>query len=186
MLDAALLACAIGVAPTTMDAIVRIESGGNPLAVHVNKLAGPQPRAETVQDAVAVTQRYIALGYSVDMGWAQLNSRNLDMLGYSVADAFDGCKNLAAGAHVLSGFYAQAVSQFGEGQRALMAALSGYNTGSLVRGFENGYVARYTINAALPVESARPPAQTSMKPKTSLPRFETVAYDRPGYSMVIQ
>lgn len=171
---AVLLACAIGVAPSTMTAIVRVESGGNPLAIHVNKWAGAQPVAGSAEDAVAAAQRFIRMGYSVDLGWSQINSRNLTGLGYSVADAFDGCKNLAGGARILSAAYSEAIGRYGEGQRALMAALSAYNTGSLVRGFENGYVARYYIDAPVTVA-------TAVKPIVAPAPFTTVVYERPGF-----
>ena len=41
LIPAALLACALNVHPVTLEAIVRVESGGNPLALNVNTLAGP-------------------------------------------------------------------------------------------------------------------------------------------------
>ena len=181
MLSAALLACAVGVAPSTMDAIVAVESGGHSLAMHVNGWSGVQPHADTVQEAVATAQRFIATGYSVDLGLGQLNSRNLSRFGMSVADAFDDCKNLAASGAVLSGFYGQAVQRFGEGQDALKAALSGYNTGDLTRGFSNGYVGKYYISASVPVL-----VSTNKKVAPPVMPFTTVAYDRPGYSVVIQ
>jgi type IV secretion system protein VirB1 len=143
MLAAPLLACALNVAPVTMDAVVQVESGGRPLALHVNHLSGSQPQAVTLQEAVAMAERYMKAGYSVDLGLAQINSRNLASLGYSVADAFDPCKNLAGGAAILTADYGAAVARFGEGQIALQAALSAYNTGDFYRGAANGYVARY-------------------------------------------
>ncbi|HEX9497993.1 MAG TPA: hypothetical protein VF926_06345, partial [Mycobacterium sp.] len=46
--------------------------------------------------------------------------------------------------------YAAAVRTRGEGQAALEAALSAYNTGDFHRGFENGYVARYYGPSGVP------------------------------------
>ena len=95
MISAALLACAINVSPVTMDAIVRVESGYRPLALHVNHLAGPQPSPRTAEEAAATVRRYLALGYdSIDIGLAQVNSRNLARLGYSIEDALQPCKNI--------------------------------------------------------------------------------------------
>jgi len=183
LLSAALLACAVGVAPETMNAIVGVESGGRVLALHVNHLTGPQPsQAGTVEDAVATAQRFTRLGYTVDMGLTQLNSHNLARLGYDWKDAFDPCKNLAAGAKILSGFYGQAVGVYGEGQRALMSALSGYNTGSLWKGFNNGYVARYYINAPLATKIETAKIEIVKKP---MKQFTSVVYNRPGYGSVI-
>lgn len=78
--------CAPSVHPVTMDRIVRIESGGNPLAINVNRLAGPQPRASDPAEAARIARSYIERGYSVDSGIAQVNSRNLAALGYSVEE----------------------------------------------------------------------------------------------------
>lgn len=187
ILGAALLACAIGVAPTTMDAITGVESHWNPLALHVNGWTGAQPQAHDAAEAVVLARGFIARGYSVDIGVAQVNSRNLPRLGYTVEQIIVPCTNLAAGARILQGYYAQAVQQFGEGQRALMSALSGYNTGSLWRGFANGYVAKYYINAPLDVSvNHREFAVAAPLPTVKKREITMVAYDRPGYSLEIR
>jgi type IV secretion system protein VirB1 len=177
-----------------MDAVIRVEHG-SPVAINVNRLVGPQPRARTVQEAIAVTKRYMAAGYTVDMGWSQLNSANLPRLGYTVEDAFDACKNIAAGGILLSGFYGKSVQQYGEGQIALAHALSAYNTGDLQRGFENGYVGKYFISASvIPAVVAPAPlpsriASPSRAPSVALtwPAPQQVAsmqvYVRPGLSL---
>ena len=143
MIAAALLACAANVAPVTLEAVVRVESGGNPLSINVNHLAGPQPRPATLAEAVVTAQNYVARGYSVDLGLMQVNSRNLAALGVTIEQVLDPCANVRTGAAILTANYADAVRSRGEGQGALQAALSAYNTGSFYRGFENGYVARY-------------------------------------------
>jgi len=147
MIAAALLACAINVHPATMDTIVRVESGGRPNSVHINHLAGPQPTPRTPEEAAATIRRYLAIGYdSIDIGLSQLNSRNLARLGYTIEDALEPCKNLAGGGITLSEFYSDAVRIFGEGQTALKAALSAYNTGNFYQGAN--YVARcYSVPA---------------------------------------
>jgi len=53
------------------------------------------------------------------------------------------CANLRAGNTILTQAYGRAVGRYGEGQEALKAALSAYNTGKFATGFTNGYVARY-------------------------------------------
>lgn len=158
MIAAALLACAVNVAPATMEAVIRVESGGNPLALNVNHLPGPQPHASTVTEAADLARRYIADGYTVDIGIAQINSRNLAALGYSVEDALDPCRGISGGAAILSADYARAVQQFGEGQKALQAALRAYNTGSFYRG--DAYLARYYVSGTPDFRIAKviPPA----------------------------
>lgn len=133
----------MNVAPVTLEAVIRVESGGDPLSLNVNRLAGPQPRPATIAEAVTLAQRYIAQGYSVDLGLMQVNSRNLDALGYTIEQVLDPCTNIRGGAAILTADYAEAARSKGEGQGALQAALSAYNTGSFYRGFANGYVARY-------------------------------------------
>ena len=177
-LSAALLACAIGVAPSTTQAIVNVESRGNPLALHVNHWNGPQPVAQTKLEAVALVHKFTKAGYNVDIGLGQINSRNLPALRLSIEDALEGCPNIHGSATILNHFYSQAVTQFGEGQRALKAALSGYNTGDLVRGLHNGYVARYTVG---PLDQATVTAATViLKPWT-----DTAVYDREGYVLAL-
>src|SRR5271165_7018472 len=142
-MPAALLLCAMNVSPVTLEAVIRVESDGNPLALNVNHLQGPQPHPATAAEAVSLAQGYIARGYSVDIGLMQVNSRNLPVLGYTVEQVLDPCTNIRAGGTILAADYGRAAQQFGSGQPALLAALSAYNTGDFARGFANGYVARY-------------------------------------------
>lgn len=115
--------CAPGVAPETLAAVARVESGFNPLAIGVNGAGGGAVRARDAADAIAKARTLIAEGRSIDLGLMQINSRNLAWLGLSIEAAFDPCRSVAAGAAVLTAF-------------------SRYNTGSPVRGFANGYVGR--------------------------------------------
>jgi type IV secretion system protein VirB1 len=139
----ALLACAPNVAPVTLQAIVEVESGGNPLALNINGIRVQPTAARDAREAAQVAERYIARGYSVDIGLMQVNSRNLAALGTTVEQVLDPCTNIRAAATILTADYADAARTRGEGQPALQAALSAYNTGDFYRGFANGYVARY-------------------------------------------
>ena len=150
MLAAALLACAATVHPITVEAITRVESSGNPFAINVNHLAGPQPRPASAIEAARIASDYIARGYTVDLGLMQVNNRNLARLGLTIDQVLEPCTNIRAGAAILIADYARAVQAYGEGQAALKAALSAYNTGSFSRGFENGYVARYFGSRGVP------------------------------------
>ena len=138
-LSSMLSQCAPDVAPSTMAAIVSVESRGNPYAIGVNR--GRQVRQPTnAAEAVAVARRLLALGANIDLGLGQINSSNLKWLGLSVEAAFDPCSNLAAAARVLTGNYRRALAR--GIQSPLGAALSAYNTGSMQRGYRNGYVAK--------------------------------------------
>lgn len=163
-----IMACAPNVAPETIQEIIRVESSGNPLAVNVNTRQGAVFRhplkIKTIQDATTVSYAAMNAGHTVDMGYMQVNSANLKKLGYTVEDMFDACKNITAGAKILTMAYASALPAHGDEQAALRAALSAYNTGNFRRGFANGYVARYVNMPTEPVlESLNPyTAETSV------------------------
>ena len=137
--------CAPQVEPLTLLAVAKVESGFNSLAIGVNGSAGgarkPADRTSAIRDANAL----IAAGRNIDLGLGQINVRNLERLGLSVADAFDPCRNLKASAQVLSEGYRASP---GGPQVALRAALSLYNTGDPTRGLRNGYVDKVAEAAA--------------------------------------
>ena len=136
--------CAPQVAPQTIEAIIGVESSGDPLAIHVNsrtKVSFPKPRSR--EQAIKIANRLITAGYSVDCGLMQVNSQHLSPSGITTSDLFDPCKNIRVGAKILTDDYTTAASIYRPGQRALLAALSAYNTGNFKSGFYNGYVARY-------------------------------------------
>ncbi|KQY32997.1 hypothetical protein ASD21_22185 [Caulobacter sp. Root1455] len=158
--------CAPTIAPMTMVSIVQVESRGNPLAINVNRAPDPPP-AGSREQAIATAERLIAQGQNLDLGLAQINSRNLAPLGLTVADAFEPCKNLAASATLLQANYV-AAARLAPAQQALRMAFSAYNTGNHRRGFLNGYVAKVeaeaiklspgAISGASGIKPALPPA----------------------------
>ena len=136
--------CAPAIAPVTMLAVAKAESGFDPWVVAVN---GASPKAyhpASPAAAEALAKTLLAKGENLDLGLGQINSRNLEGLGLSVAGAFDPCRNLAASAQLIQSAYAGARSAATDDQSALRAALSRYNTGDDRRGLRNGYVARVT------------------------------------------
>jgi type IV secretion system protein VirB1 len=152
--------CAPTVAPETVLAIIQTESSGEQFALNVN--GGRQPaRQGNAADAAATARRYVAAGYSVDLGLGQINSRNMRWLGLTWETVFDPCTNVAALARVLTTNY-NSVKAGRDPQTALRVALSMYNTGSQTRGFRNGYVAKVVGNAgvanAAPLYSDQIPA----------------------------
>jgi type IV secretion system protein VirB1 len=141
------LQCAPTVAPETVLAIIHTESSGEPFALNVN--GGRQPaRQSNAADAASTARRFVAAGYSVDLGLGQINSRNMRWLGLTWETVFDPCTNVAALARVLTTNY-NAVKAGRDPQTALRVALSMYNTGSQTRGFRNGYVAKVVGNAGV-------------------------------------
>ncbi|OFC60509.1 peptidase M56 [Acidithiobacillus caldus] len=129
-LDSLIAQCAPFVAPQTMSAIVRVESGGNPLAMWNNTTRQrilPPNRAA----AIAYLQGAIAAGQKVDVGIAQVDTENFAAYGLTPENAFDACTNLRVGAKILQSDYARAAARFGPGQVALYHAFEAYNSGHL-------------------------------------------------------
>lgn len=133
--------CAPAVAPETLSAIVTRESRQNPYAIGINGPYRLSRQPTDASEAAELAKRLIALGWSIDLGLAQINSTNLNKLGLTVDQAFQPCANLNASQTLLRECYGLAAKRHGLGQAALQAALSCYNTGDFTRGVANGYVA---------------------------------------------
>lgn len=157
-------ACAPGVAPDMLAAITRAESGLHVLALGIPSRAGRIARPTTQAEAIARATRLIQAGHAVDLGLMQINSRNLAWLGLTVANAFDPCRNIAAGARILT-------------------SVSRYNTGDAQRGFANGYVARVLAAAAMNAALPSPAAALSAHPPP--PRIPALTLGRtvPGRTL---
>lgn len=151
--------CAPQVAAPTLLAVTRVESALEPLAIGRNDPGPKPPRAQTRAEAVRTAEALLARGANLDLGLAQINSRNLAPLGLSVSEAFEPCANLRAAADVLTAGYRRA-SPLGDQQSRLRSALSVYNTGHPQRGFLNGYVAKVVAAAGIR-EPARPAPRAS-------------------------
>lgn len=161
--------CAPTVAPETVLAIIQTESSGEQFALNIN--GGRQPARQTsAADAAATARRYVAAGYSVDLGLGQINSRNMRWLGLTWENVFDPCTNVAALARVLTTNY-NSVKAGRDPQTALRVALSMYNTGSQTRGFRNGYVAKVLLNAGV-AQSAASGAPLILAAAAPLPNEE--------------
>ncbi|AXV99207.1 lytic transglycosylase domain-containing protein [Ralstonia pseudosolanacearum] len=166
--------CAPDVHPTTLQAVVRTESGFNPYAIGVvgGRLARqPKSRAEAVATAKALD----AQGLNFSMGLGQVNKAHLARFALNYETVFDACANLQAGARILQECYQRAAARLGAG-KALHAAISCYYSGNFNRGFQversgTSYVQRVAANAvstnpvlevvpAIPVVMDRPAART--------------------------
>ena len=137
--------CAPLVHPLTAQAIVSTESAYNPNAIGV--VAGHLDRQPRHRDeAIATANALREAGWTFSVGLAQINVRNLDRFGMSLAEGFDACKNLQAMQRVLGDCYDQAAAEDGS-QPALRRALSCYYSGTFTTGFRHGYVNRVVANA---------------------------------------
>lgn len=132
-IDALIEQCASGVAPSTMAAIIKVESAGNPWAIGDNTTHS-HVSPKSAREAVAIASKLIASGHNLDLGLAQINSANLKTYGVGVASVFDPCTNVNIGSRILSNFYLKSTTKYGEGNVSLYHALSAYNTGSFYNG----------------------------------------------------
>ena len=157
MLDFAMLAqqCAPDVAPVTLAAVVKVESGFDPLAINVNGGAKLARKPRSVAEAVATAERLLQAGASIDVGLGQINSANFARTGLTLPQLFEPCANLRAASTILLSDYQRHAQRVGSGQTALTAALSTYNTGSPTRGVANGYVGKVSA-AAMRLDGQRP------------------------------
>jgi type IV secretion system protein VirB1 len=162
------LRCAPGVAPQTLLAVARVESGLDPLAIGINGAPAPARAAQSAAEAAARARRLLAAGRNVDLGLAQINSGNLAPLGLTLDTVFDPCRNLAAGAQLLRTAYAAGRRGQAPPQVALRMALSAYNTGDGLKGQRNGYVPR-VVAAAGQADAPATPAGSSGKPPVRPP-----------------
>jgi type IV secretion system protein VirB1 len=139
--------CAPTIAPETLLSVVQVESRFEPLAIGVNGAPRMAVAPTSVDDAVAKARVLIAAGRSIDLGLAQINSKNLSWLGLSLREVFEPCTNLRAAARILQNGYARGDAMRVGEPAALKTALSYYNTGHPVRGVSNGYVDKVTSAA---------------------------------------
>jgi len=136
--------CGPAVAPSTTQAIIQVESGGDPLAIGDNSL-GKSFAPRTKSEAVSLAKELISQGHSVDLGLMQINSQHLAPMGLSLDDAFDPCRNVRTGTAILSGFYRQYANK--DPSLTLYNALSAYNTGQAWKGAD--YVNRILAAAGV-------------------------------------
>ena len=134
--------CAPQVAPSTLLAIIQVESSGNPWALNVNGKQRLTRQPRSPEEAIAWARWLIERGHSVDLGLTQVNSQHLRRFGLSAETLLEPCTNIAAGAWILTENYSAASRKYNDDQEALRAALSAYNTGNHQAGIKNGYVGK--------------------------------------------
>lgn len=140
-IDTYIQQCSTGVAPSTMAAIIKVESAGNPYAIGDNTTKSRvMPTPKNAEQAIAVATELIQKGHNLDLGLSQINSANLKAYKVSVKDIFDPCTNITVGSSILANFYTRSVAKYGVGEKSLFHALSAYNTGSFYKG--PNYVAK--------------------------------------------
>ncbi|MDR7948270.1 lytic transglycosylase domain-containing protein [Achromobacter aegrifaciens] len=164
--------CAPDVHISTLAAVVRHESGFNPLVIGVNSKPHRSIRPASKSEAVDEVRKLMDKGVDFDVGYGQINVRNWKWLGVTPETIFDPCVNLASAQRVLVNCYKRAAELHGPGQNALYAAFSCYNTGNLTAGFKNGYVGKLIAGAGLPVPAIVKDAQSSKAPPPMQPKTQ--------------
>lgn len=173
--------CGPAVHVNTLAAIAQAESGFHSGAVNDNT-DGRHYYPRNLEEAVSLATNLIAIQrHSVDLGLMQINSANLANLRMTIEEAFDPCKNLAAGARILAKAYRQEPSGEEE-QVSLLQALSRYNTGHPTRGLRNGYVLRVQAAAeqvvpAIRLRSPVPTAAVQGREETARPLSPPARWD---------
>jgi len=153
----------------TLNAIILVESGGNPNAMQIDfprallkrwHLQEGTLRLErqpaTEREALEWLEYFERHNISVDLGLMQVSTAETHRRGLPPESLLDPCFNLRAGWQILDSAYQLETKTYGPGQEALQHAISRYNTGDTQRGIDNGYLAR--VMAAL----KQGPATTSM------------------------
>lgn len=117
--------CGIVQHQDVLEKIVKYESGNRQFAIGINIGNGTSKSifASDEHTAVSWAKELLSRGYpSIDMGYGQINSKNLAKLGVSVDQIFDKCTNLCASQKI---FDQNLAATNGD----ITAALSMYNTG---------------------------------------------------------
>lgn len=174
-----------GVHPETTAAIIRVESGFNELAIGINQSKNETKyqdfkNLKTQIEAQNVARDLLTKDYNFDAGLMQINSKNFERYGLTSKTIFDPCINIKVGTMILKSFYDFASTKLGPGQKALMAALSAYNTGNQKWGFKNGYVAKFYAGRDASLEM---PYRSTMTAENNFPRLKKDPYTS---SMVVE
>lgn len=168
-------ACAPNVAIETMAAIVQQESNFNPFSIGVNGDYVLKRQPKSKEEALeSVTWLIKEKQSNLDIGIAQINTKNLTKYSVSIEEAFDPCTNIKVGAAILTNNYQRALESGMKEQGALQAAISEYNTGSTVNGFKNGYVQQIINNVKSPVISVPALIPNPSKKLLELPDAKTL------------
>ena len=161
--------CAPQIASSTLAAIVRTESEFNPYAIGV--VGGRLLRQPTsLDEGIATVRALDANGWNYSVGLAQVNRSNWPQLGLNPQNAFDPCRNLAAGATILQDCFRLARASHADVQQALRQSLSCYASGDFSTGYRTGYVQRVVDNAAARLVPMVPAIVPTVSPVPVVPR----------------
>ena len=171
--------CAPEVHTTTMMAVVRHESAFNPLAIGVNEKPHRSIKPKTRDEAIRTVKNLLEQGKSFDAGYGQINNANWKWLGITPDNVFDPCTNLQAAQRVIVNCYNGASKEL-QGEKALYAALSCYNTGNYKDGLTNGYVDKVVAGLGAIPNVTVPALATARAIKSTIATGRTTQSSRPS------
>lgn len=122
--------CGAGVHPDTLNAIIKVESNYNELAINDNS-TGISHRPKSKEEAIELTKYFYSVGHSLDVGLMQINSLHFNESGIDYTMLFDPCYNISIGTNILKSFYKDHSlnNPTDPPEITLLKALSSYNTG---------------------------------------------------------
>lgn len=147
ILDKIIVKCSIGVALSTMRAIIKTESRGNPFAIGINGRLYLKYQPKNYRQAYVWLEYLEKYHYNIDIGIAQINIKNVHKYGYKAVDMLDPCANIKLANIILLKSFKKLKQDNIPDNKALFMTISAYNTGSYQLGFQNGYVKRVLTNA---------------------------------------
>lgn len=167
--------CANNVHHDTLQAIARVESGFNPFAIGVVRGSlKRQPQSYT--EAVAAAKALHSAGKNFSMGLVQVNKNNLARYGLTYETVFDPCKNLAAGAKILTDCYTRASLNDGGklSQTTLQKAFSCYYSGNFNFGFKRDFPGQPSYVQKVVNSAALNSSNTTLRVPAIIPAVQTV------------
>ncbi len=152
-----------GMPPANVAAVAQQESGFHPYAIR-DETTDQSHYPATREAAEALAARLTAQGHLLGVGLMQLTPPA--NFGLSIAEAFDPCKNMKAGAELLA-------ANFELEWQALMRALSRYNSGSPTRAeaYAKRVAAQAQRNARMPSLALHPLPNLPAVPASTPQRY---------------
>ncbi|MGD9617771.1 MAG: transglycosylase SLT domain-containing protein [Alphaproteobacteria bacterium] len=152
-----------GMPPANVAAVAQQESGFHPYAIR-DETTDRSHYPATREDAEALAARLTAQGHLLGVGLMQLTPPA--NFGLSIAEAFDPCKNMKAGAELLA-------ANYNLEWQALMRALSRYNSGNPTRAeaYAKRVAAQAQRNARMPSLAPHPLPNLAAVPASTPQRY---------------
>jgi type IV secretion system protein VirB1 len=129
---ALITACAPTLPPAFVDALVQVESARAPYAIGMDAGAAALARQPaSLKEALALVEQLRREGKGFSVGLGQIHVSNVKRYRISWKQAFEPCVNLSLAQKIFADYQTQALLHGYRGEAAVLAALRGYNSGSI-------------------------------------------------------